>query len=111
MIIYLSTKKQKDIDETTKQMDGYEKDYPQTNLSGKTKQNALQHMYIESKVAKFLTKNKNIYDYVIVSNPDYFYLNQLNLDYLQNITEHTHIGTCHHWENADMCTDGFYNNM
>ena len=54
---YLFEYKQKDIDETTKQMDGYDKDYP-PNLSGKTKQNALRHMYIESKVAKFLTKIK-----------------------------------------------------
>lgn len=103
---YLFEYKQAEIDKEIEQMDGYEKNYP-PNLSGKTKQNALRHMYIESKVAEFVETSKDVYEYVIVSNADYFYLNKLNLDCLQNIKEHT-IGTCHHWENADMCTDGFY---
>ena len=103
---YLFEYKQTDIDREIKQMDGYEKEYP-PNLSGKLKQNAFRLMYIESKVAEFLTKNKDVYEYVIVSNADYFYLNQLDVNYLQNIKEHT-IGTCHHWEYGSMCTDGFY---
>ena len=103
---YLYEYKQTEIDEEIKQIDGYEKDY-HPYFFGKMKQNGIRHMYIESKVAKFLTKNKDVYDYVIVSNPDYFYLNKLNVDCLQNIKEDT-IGTCHHWEYGDMCTDGFY---
>ena len=51
-------------------MNGYEKNYS-PNLSEKSKQNSLRHMYIESKVA----------------NPDYFYLNKVNLDCLQNTNE------------------------
>ena len=103
---YLYEYKQTEIDREIKQMDGYEKDYP-PYLCGTMKQNAFRLMYIESKVAEFVETNKDVYEYVIVSNADYLYLNKLNVNYLQNIKEDT-IGTCHHWENADMCTDGFY---
>ena len=64
-------------------------------------------MYIESKVAEFLEKNKDIYKYAVVSNADYFYVNKLPLECLKNIDENI-IGTCHHWETSNMWTDGFY---
>jgi hypothetical protein len=62
---------------------------------------------MESKVAEFLEENKDKYKYDVVANADYFYLNKFPLECLTNIGENP-IGTCHHWENNDMCTDGFY---
>jgi hypothetical protein len=35
------------------------------------------------------------------------YLNKFPLECIGNIRENI-IGTCHHWEVNDMCTDGFY---
>jgi hypothetical protein len=103
---YLFEYKQTFIDSEIVKIKGYEKEFP-PNFYNNLKKNGLRLMYIESKIAKFLEENKDIYEYVIVSNADYFYINKLPIECLNNISENI-IGTCHHWENNDMCTDGFY---
>lgn len=102
---YLYEYKQKEIDREIEQMKGYEIDYS-PYFTGKLKQNAFRLLYIESKVAEFIETNKNVYEYVVVSNADYFYVNQFPIDSLTTINENS-LGTCHHLD-AGGITDGFY---
>lgn len=103
---FLFEYKQTFIDNEIEKIDEYEKEFS-PYFCDKFKKNGFRLMYIESQVSRFLEKNKNNYKYALVSNADYFYLNKLPTECLKNIDEYK-IGTCYHWENNDMCTDGFY---
>jgi len=97
--------KQTFIDSEIVKIDGYDKEFP-PYYSGKFKKNGFRLMYIESKVADFLEKNKDVYKYALITNADYFYVNKFNLDCLKHLNLNE-IGTCHHLD-AGGYTDGFY---
>ena len=102
---FLFEHKQTTIDEYIREVDGYEKEIP-PYFCGNIKKNGLRLMYLESRVAKFLEGNKETYEWLIVSNADYFYTNKLPLKCLKSIGKKM-IGTCHHLD-ATGYTDGFY---
>lgn len=104
---FLFEYKQTFIDFEVKKIEGEDKDFSSYNQWKNQKKNGLRLMYVESQVSKFLDENKDNYTYALITNADYFYLNKFPLECISNIRENI-IGTSHHWEACDMCTDGFY---
>ena len=104
---FLFENKQSFIDLEIKKIEGNNKDFSSYDRWRNQMKNGLRLMYVESQVAKFLDENKDKYTYALVSNADYFYLNKFPLECISKIRKNV-IGTSHHWEGGDMCTDGFY---
>ena len=98
--------KQTFIDSEIVKIDGYDKEFPPYFTKG-YKKNGFRLMHIDSKVADFLEKNKDVYKYALITNADYLYLNKFSTKSLININE-KNIITCCHWETGNMWTDGFY---
>ena len=104
---FLFEYKQTFIDLEIKKIEGDDKDFSSYDRWKNQKKNGLRLMYVESQVSKFLDENKDKYTYALITNADYFYLNKFPLECISNIRKNI-IGTSHHWEACDMCTDGFY---
>ena len=104
---FLFEYKQTFIDLQIKKIEN-DKDFSSYDRWKNQKKNGLRLMYVESQVSKFLDKNKDKYTYALVSNADYFYLNKFPLGWRHFKNYNNIIGTSHHWEAYDMCTDGFY---
>ena len=72
-----------------------------------TMKNAIRQMYSEYRVGLFVEKNKNKYDSVIVCGPDFYLLNNINLEHVNNtiinpIVYTTRVNQAHGY------TNGFY---
>ena len=71
-------------------------------------QNGIRTMYCEEKFSLFLEKNIQNYDCAIVCGPDYYLLEDINLDHIENsINNNTNIYTSV-VNDANGYTDGFY---
>ena len=102
---FLFEYKQVDIDKEIKNIKGSEKNFP-PYFAGIHRQNGLRIMCIERKVARFLEKNQDIYQYVVIINADYFFINSLSIEILSEINDDM-VGTCYHFD-CNGYTDGFY---
>ena len=102
---FLFEYKQSDLDREVEKLPGFST-FSSRIDKDKKKRNGLRQMCIERKVAEFLEKNKDDYQYAVVTNADYFYVNELPLNTLFSIGNN-HILSCHHHDCRGY-TDGFY---
>lgn len=70
--------------------------------------NSIRQMYSEEKVGEFIEKNCNKYDCVIVCGPDYYLLNTVNIDHINNIINGDDSIYTTNVNDAGGYTNGFY---
>jgi hypothetical protein len=78
-------------------------DYTQNSI-----QNSIRQMYCEEQVGKFIEKNKQNYDCVIVCGPDYYILNKINLEHIDNIINKENCIYTSNVNDGQGYTNGFY---
>jgi hypothetical protein len=70
--------------------------------------NAWRQMYAENKIAEFLKKNPNRYDFVVVSGPDFFYWSEFSKSDIRKILEDADNIMMSSSNNGEGYTNGFY---
>lgn len=70
--------------------------------------NSIRQMYSEEKVGAFLEKNKEKYKCAIVCGPDYFLLNQIKIQHIQNCINNKSFVYTTNVNDADGYTNGLY---
>ena len=77
------------------------------DYSNSTIRNAIRQMYSEYRVGLFLEKNKNKYDGAVICGPDYYLLNSINLEDVNNSLKNNNVYTTM-VNDAQGYTNGFY---
>tara|TARA_B100000902_G_C27321301_1_gene924761 strand:+ start:2486 stop:3253 length:768 start_codon:yes stop_codon:yes gene_type:complete len=70
--------------------------------------NAIRQMYSEEKVGNFLEKNKNKYKCSVICGPDYYLLDNINLQHVKNSINNDSIVYTTSVNDAQGFTNGFY---
>lgn len=79
------------------------KDYSENAIK-----NAIRQMYSEEKVGNFLKKNENKYKCAVICGPDYYLLDNINLQHVKNCINNDSIVYTTDVNNAQGFTNGFY---
>lgn len=73
-----------------------------------TVQNAVRQMYSEERVGLFLDENKDKYDCAVVCGPDYYLINKINLNDIENVMKEEKLIYTTRVNPARGYTNGFY---